>query len=647
MANYSLGEAVLGTSVDLKGLKRGMSQSEEESRSGWQRIGKIAENALGFMTGALMTRGFDAVIGFARDLGDTLINEAPRVEALRLSFENLAESAGLSGDAVLQSLREASNYMIEDADLMESYNNALLLVGESMADKFPDLLGIAQASAAATGEDVNFMLDSLVKGIGRASPMILDNLGLTINLSETYADYAESLGIAADAMSDAEKQEALLNAVIDAGGEFTARLGDNTSDSATSIAQLKTAFENAKLGIASAFLPALEMIVNPLADLATRYMPDLIAASERVSEWLGVNLPRAVDGLRALFEGDITGAIANFGAIIKDSFGEDALAGFLEFARNAQAFAEEHGPALMGAFAAVAAKIAAPMVIGAITSALGTIGGALAALTGPVALGIAAAALLGAAWGSNWLGIQDITAQAVSIITGFFQNTLLPALRSIWQFLSSDMMPIWQALGDLLGAAVTLAITALTGIWENVLLPAMKDVAGFIENTLGPVFEWLKSNVIDPVVGSFDGLGGAIENVAGFLSDLTSGLENVSLPDWMTPGSPTPWEMGLRGVADALSAISKADLPKLRVGMEALEPPNLVAGARGATRPASMSALAGAGGRGGAGGININVILENVEVNDDRDLRDLARQIAEMIGDELLQRDLTRGLAGV
>ena len=35
-----------------------------------------------------------------------------------------------------------------------------------------------QASAAATGQDVGFMLDSLVKGIGRGSPMILDNLGL-------------------------------------------------------------------------------------------------------------------------------------------------------------------------------------------------------------------------------------------------------------------------------------------------------------------------------------------------------------------------------------------------------------------------------------------------------------------------------------
>lgn len=637
MANYSLGEAVLGTSVDQKGLKQGLQQSEQESRSAWQRLGKVAENALGFMAGALMTRGFDAVIGFARDLGDTLINEAPRVEQLRLSFDNLAESAGQSGDQILASLREASNYMIEDADLMESYNNALLLVGEGMADKFPQLLGIAQASAAATGEDVGFMLDSLVKGIGRASPMILDNLGLTINLSEVYADYADSLGIAADAMSDAEKQEALLNAVIDAGGEFTARLGDNTSDSATSIAQLRTAFQNAKMSIATAFLPALDMVVGPLADLATRYMPDLIAASDQVSAWLGENLPRAIDGLIALFEGDTIGAISNFGAIIKTTFGAEALAGFLNFARNAQAFAEEHGPALVGAFTAVALKIGGPAVVGAISSALGAIGSAIAALLGPVTLGIAAAALLGAAWGSNWMGIRDITMQAVQAIVGFWQTTLLPALRAIWQFLSSDMMPIWQALSDLLGAAVTLAITALTGIWQNVLLPAMKNVAGFIKETFAPVFEWLKTSIIDPVVGSFDGLGSAIANVAGFLGDLTSGLENVSLPDWMTPGSPTPWEMGLRGVADALTEISKADLPKLRVGMEAMEPPSVVSGARGAMRGAPMAALAGASA-GAGGGININVTLDNVTVESEGDIRDLARRIAEILGDELQQR---------
>jgi hypothetical protein len=57
-----------------------------------------------------------------------------------------------------------ANGMVADADLMTSFNQAMLLVGESMADQFPALLEIAQASAAATGQAVGFMLDSLVTG---------------------------------------------------------------------------------------------------------------------------------------------------------------------------------------------------------------------------------------------------------------------------------------------------------------------------------------------------------------------------------------------------------------------------------------------------------------------------------------------------
>ena len=46
------------------------------------------------------------------------------------------------------------------------------------------------------------------------------------------------------------------------------------------------------------------------------------------------------------------------------------------------------------------------------------------------------------------------------------------------------------------------------------------------------------------------------------LDRMAERLRNIKLPDWLTPGSPTPFEMGLRGISKALKDISTAQLPE-------------------------------------------------------------------------------------
>lgn len=320
----------------IRGSVNGVTESVSTATGALGNLARSAATALGTLAGNLATAAIQRVGELARAIGDTLLNEAPALDQISRSFENLAATAGTSGAEVLASMRAASRGMVSDADLMTSYNEAMLLVGESMATKFPALLEIAQASAAATGQDVGFMLDSLVKGIGRGSPMILDNLGLTINLAEANQKYADSLGISVDQMTKAQQQEALLNATIDAGGDFIERLGDNSSDSAVSIAQMKATMENLKNGIASGLLPVISALLGPILQLAQDYGPQLIAWAENAGAWLGENLPRAIDALTSVFQGDLTTAISNVGAIISDTFGAEARDTFLQLATVAQ-----------------------------------------------------------------------------------------------------------------------------------------------------------------------------------------------------------------------------------------------------------------------------------------------------------------------
>jgi phage-related minor tail protein len=65
------------------------------------------------------------------------------------------------------------------------------------------------------------------------------------------------------------------------------------------------------------------------------------------------------------------------------------------------------------------------------------------------------------------------------------------------------------------------------------------------------------------------GLGDSTQTWIDRLGDLASALADMALPDWLTPGSPTPLETGIRGITAALEQLPdfaskfEADLPSL------------------------------------------------------------------------------------
>jgi hypothetical protein len=165
-----------------------------------------------------------------------------------------------------------------------------------------------------------------------------------------------------------------------------------------------------------------------------------------------------------------------------------------------------------------------------------------------------------------WL--QEKIPAAIEILRGFWEDTLMPALDKVWTFLTVDMQPVWEALEDLLGVAIPIVLEALQGLWENVLLPAMESVWKFIKEKLGPIFEWLKDTVVDPLSKSFDGTSNAIQNLVDWIHRAKDALEKFELPDVLTPGSPTPFELGLRGIGEQMRILANNDIPQFNNAMQ-------------------------------------------------------------------------------
>jgi hypothetical protein len=118
--------------------------------------------------------GAREIASFALDVSK-LAGEA---EGVSTAFARLPNSTEL-----LQDLKKATGETVSELDLMKRAVQASNFDIELSA--LPKLLEFATLRAQQTGQSVDYLVDSIVMGIGRKSKLILDNLGISaVALSE-------------------------------------------------------------------------------------------------------------------------------------------------------------------------------------------------------------------------------------------------------------------------------------------------------------------------------------------------------------------------------------------------------------------------------------------------------------------------------
>lgn len=593
----SLGEAVLDLSADdskmvadIEGAKKTALQKMEEIGAKMKSIGQSMTVA--FTLPLIAAGGFainaasnleetknKAVVVFG-EMADSVIANAERADAalglsqrqyldyassiqaaLTAGGMGVEESAALAERAVQHFADLASFHNAETADVSAAWQSAIRGQYEPIQKYFPFITD----SYMKTYGIANGLLDENVKELdANQRAVILNAIGLDESLNPALNDFAETSDGAANQMRT-----------------------------------LKAQSENAASVLGLQLLPYAIQFMQLLSDLVTRFQ----ALTPEQQKWI-------------VIIGAIVAAI---------------------------------GPVLM--------------IVGSLITAFTAIAGAVAAISSPIliVIGVIAALvavgyLLYQAWINNWGGIQEKVAavwawlqpllqqmwtwlstnipMALQTLAGFWQNTLLPAIMAVWGWLSGTLFPFFMAIANVVSAVLGVAVKALAGIWQNVLLPALKMVFGVLSAQLMPIFEKLASfwrSTLLPILqsiaqwvggnvaGAFRDLTSRLQSVSSWLNTIASNLRNMSLPAWMTPGSPTPWEIGLLGVNDALKKVSNIGLPSLSANMNSMAAP----------------AIAGNGGMALSGGGNsapISFVYQPfIGVNDEYEAERKLRGIVERI----------------
>lgn len=165
---------------------------------------------------------------------------------------------------------------------------------------------------------------------------------------------------------------------------------------------------------------------------------------------------------------------------------------------------------------------------------------------------------------------------ALQTLSDYWTNVLLPAITAVWSWMDGTLFPFLRALSDFMGAVFGVALTALAGLWQNVLLPALTavwnyisstlkpifvEIGGYLNDTFGPIIREIAGWLSDTLASAFNSVSSAIQGVTDWLETMAGKIANLKLPDWLTPGSPTPFETGLRGITAALREMDQVGLP--------------------------------------------------------------------------------------
>lgn len=116
-------------------------------------------------------------------------------------------------------------------------------------DQFAENMELVQKMAVRTGQSADFLADSFARGISRLSPLILDNLGLQVDLSDANEVYARSVGKSVESMTKQERVGALLNAVLEQMREKTAGVTLAFDSASAAVARAEAGWDNFWLGV--------------------------------------------------------------------------------------------------------------------------------------------------------------------------------------------------------------------------------------------------------------------------------------------------------------------------------------------------------------------------------------------------------------
>lgn len=204
----------LGEATEKAGKKRGKFHKGEKgvagltsnSTKGFAKQAQTINGGSSSLVGAYATLAANV---FALSAAFNFFKRAADVSNLQKSQLEYAQSTGVALGSMTQKLRDASGGLLGFREAAEA---TAIGVAKGFSPQMMDNIAEgARKASTALGRDFGDSFDRLVRGISKAEPELLDELGITLRLKKATEDYATSIDSTAEALTASQRSMAVYN----------------------------------------------------------------------------------------------------------------------------------------------------------------------------------------------------------------------------------------------------------------------------------------------------------------------------------------------------------------------------------------------------------------------------------------------------
>lgn len=432
----TVGSVIARFQSDVSDFKKGLQSVQSDVST----FGSKTTEALKGMRNATLIASA-AITGVAvasLKLGET----AGKYESIRDAFGSMTKEMGVNIDEFEQRVANATGGQLDNLTILQGATRGLSLIGKdafnNFGSDFEKMAELSKKAARATGQDVNFMFDSLVLGISRESKMILDNLGVSVDITKAKEDYAKTLHKTSEELTQSEAKHAVLTSTLAQLESTYGAVAVSSGGFSGNWAKVTTELTNFKLELGQAILPLLNQLSKEVLPIVREYLPTFVSAVSK--------LITAFSELDPKWQKVIMAGLAL----------TPIIAAILTVITPLVSLIITLAPAIAGLIAAIAGIGAPALIIIAIIGAL-----------------VAAGVLLY----KNW---DTIKAKAIEIFDAIKQK--------IEDFYNNSVKPILDAIGQ-----------AFTWLYEYAIKPAIDNIMSKIQFWID-IFTWLWLNILEPLL---------------------------------------------------------------------------------------------------------------------------------------------------
>lgn len=213
--------------------------------------------------------------------------DAEDINAVNEQFTQLSQNAGVYSDTLKESLIESADGWASETDIIKSANRAMVEL-ESGVKQLPEVMELARQASAVMGGAITQNFQQLTDAIASGQTRQLRTLGIIVDQQKAYQNYAKSIGITVGELTQAGKQQAMMNAVLEQGKTAFQGLNPDVREAQTTWMQFKSTLAD----IGEIATIAYDKIAGPVVRNALSWMKDWASGAKT---WFQANFGQGAD----------------------------------------------------------------------------------------------------------------------------------------------------------------------------------------------------------------------------------------------------------------------------------------------------------------------------------------------------------------